>query len=262
MSKEQTLITGQQRSTDSWLTIRGRHFRSRLILGIEQYTSAKVIAEVLRSGRCDVFITTFDLRNSKPSIPLSELSDILEIDEFIWMGTTSFARTQEEALRTAYILRESLGIDVIKLDVRPIDSRPDNEQTVAAAKELIGQDFAVLPFIQPDADTATELATIGCSAVRVLASQVGSNRGIDDELAIRRVYDAVDIPVIIEGGLGSPAHVVSAMELGAAAVLVNTAVACAPDPVLMASSMRHAVLAGENFVAARQPATASGAGHG
>jgi thiazole synthase len=229
---------------DPWLTVKGSSFSSRLILGIEQYTSAELIADVLQAGGCDVFITTFDLDQDKPSILLTDLDAALDLDRFVWIGTTSFARGKADALLTARTLRTSLGIDILKLDVRPADNKPHNGQTVEAAQELLDEGFAVLPFILPDAQVAKELEAIGCSALRVMAAPVASGLGITDWDAIAEVIEAVDIPVIVEGGIGSAEHVVQAMAMGATAVLVNTAVAKAPSPARMARAMRHAVLAG------------------
>lgn len=234
-------ITGDD---EPWLVVGDRVFRSRLILGIEQYTSAELVAGVLRAGEADVFITTFDTTNTKPSLVLMDLDGVIDLDQLTWIGTTSFARSKDEALRTARLLRRSFGIDIMKLDVRPNDNLPHNGQTLDAAGELLADGFAVLPFILPDPMVARSLQAIGCSAVRVMASPVASYRGIDDERLIRRVIEAVDIPVIVEGGLGTPAHVLGAMRLGAAAVLVNTAVAQAANPVRMAAAMRYAVLSG------------------
>jgi thiazole synthase len=239
-------------SRESWLVIGDRALRSRLILGIEQYASAELVARVLEAGAADVFITTFDTTNTKPSLLLSDLDDAMNLDRLVWIGTTSFARSKDEALRTARMLRKSFGIDIVKLDVRPSNNLPHNGQTVKAAHELIKDGFAVLPFILPDPETARALEEIGCSAIRAMASPVASYRGIDDESMIRKVIEAVTLPVIVEGGIGSPAHVALAMQLGAAGVLVNTAVARASDPVRMAASMRHAVLAGHAVVDQRR----------
>ncbi|RBQ16809.1 thiamine biosynthesis protein ThiG [Spongiactinospora rosea] len=228
-----------------WLTVGGRVFRSPMILGIEQYTSVHLIAEVLREGDCDVFITTYDLRHDKPSVLLTDLDDVLDLDHFTWIGTTSYARGKAEALRTARMLHATLGIDIVKLDVRPTDNRPHEGETVEAAAELLDDGFAVLPFIMPDPEVAAELAELGCCALRVMAAPVGTGWGISDPGAIAEVIQEVDIPVIVEGGIGSPEHVVQAMSLGASAVLVNTAVARAPLPGHMARAMRYAALAGQ-----------------
>ncbi|MFK0111601.1 HisA/HisF-related TIM barrel protein [Streptomyces sp. NPDC091217] len=230
--------------TEPWLCLGDRAFRSRLILGIEQYTDPTLVADVLRAAGCDVFITTFDLEQTRPSLLMSDLDQAVGLDDYVWIGTTSFARSRQDALLTARRLRESYGIDIMKLDVRPSDNLPDNGQTITAAAELLAEGFEVLPFILPDPETAVALEQAGCAALRVMASPVASARGVVDERAVRDTMSAVSIPVVLEGGLGTPAQVVRAMELGADAVLVNTAVAQAPQPAVLAESMRHAVRAG------------------
>jgi thiazole synthase len=233
-----------------WLVAGGHEFRSRLILGIEQYTSPELVGAVLAAGHCDVFITTFDQSNTRTSLLLSDLDDAMDLESFAWIGTTSFARSCGEAVDTARKLRQSFGIDVMKLDVRNSDNMPDGAQTIRAAEQLLAEGFAVLPFVTADLDVTTRLAEIGCSAIRVMASPVASARGIVDEAAVRQVIETVDVPVVVEGGLGTPEHVTAAMRLGAAAVLVNTAVAIAPDSALMAAAMWHAVAAGRLAVQA------------
>lgn len=232
----------QLAAPEPWLVIGDVEFHSRLIVGIEQYTSVDLVADVLAAGGCDVFITTFDLSHERPSLMLSELDQVMGLDNFIWIGTTSFARSMDEALATARVLRSTFGITIMKLDVRPTDNLPDNAQTVQAARKLVEDGFAVLPFITPDADTARALEDAGCSALRLMASPVASYRGVDDVPGMHSAIKSVSIPTIVEGGIGSPTHVMSGVGLGADAVLVNTAVAQAADPPRMAAAMRHAVL--------------------
>jgi thiazole synthase len=139
---------------------------------------------------------------------------------------------------------------VIKLDVRTPDNLPDGEPTVAAARTLIGAGFAVLPFLRPDVNLARRLVDLGAVALRVMASPVASARGILDAEAVRAVLDTAGVPVVVEGGLGTPEQVSDAMALGADAVLVNTAIATAPDSPATAAAMRRAV------EATRQPEVA------
>ena len=148
------------------------------------------------------------------------------------------------ALRTAAILRDSWGINILKLDVRGHDHRPDTWQTLEAAYELRALGMELMPFIVPDVEVACLLADAGCVAVRVMASPVASGRGIPDQVAIRRIVEECHLPVIVEDGLGSAKHVALAMELGAAATLVNTALVQARDPLKMAAAMRQAAVAG------------------
>jgi thiazole synthase len=219
----------------------GVSFTSRLIVGIEQYSDPRLVADVLAAGGCDVFITTYDPTGNRASLLLSDLDEAMDLSRFGWIGTTSFAYSAEEAVDTARRLRDSFGIEVIKLDVRTPDNLPDGEPTVAAARALVGDGFAVLPFIRPDADLARRLVDLGAVALRVMASPVASARGILDAEAVRAVLDAAGVPVVVEGGLGTPEHVSDAMALGADAVLVNTAIATARDCPATAAAMRRAV---------------------
>jgi thiazole synthase len=229
---------------EPWLEIGEAKFRSRLIVGIEQYDSVDVVRDVLEATGADVFITTVDPDNRKSSLLLSDLDAVMPLDQFVWVGTTSFSRSKESALRTAEILRDALGIHILKLDVRGQDNLPDNRQTVAAAYALRAQGMELMPFILPDLETARELEEAGCAALRVMAAPVASGRGVPDPMPIREVIEQSRIPVIVEGGLGSAKHVALAMEMGAAATLVNTALVRAQDPIKMAIAMRHATTAG------------------
>lgn len=240
-----TLRSVSSPNTDEpWLTIGEHAFRSRLIVGIEQYESVPVVRDVLTATGADVFITTVDPDNRRSSLLLSDLDNALDLDRFVWIGTTSFSRSKESALRTAEILRDSLGIGILKLDVRGHDNVPDNRQTIEAAEELRAGGWELMPFILPDLKTAIALEEAGCAALRVMASPVASGRGIVDPGPIQEIIDASNIPVIVEGGLGTAKHVALAMEMGAAATLVNTALVQAKDPMKMALAMRHASTAG------------------
>jgi thiazole synthase len=233
-----------KRDEAPWLTIGDAEFNSRLIVGIEQYDSVTDVKNVLEATGADVFITTVDPDSRRSSLLLSDLDAELSLDDFVWIGTTSFSRSKESALRTAKILYDSLGINILKLDVRGHDNVPDNRATVEAAAELRAGGTHLLPFILPDLAVARELVDIGVSALRVMAAPVASGRGIVDPGPIRAIIEQLDIPVIVEGGLGSAKHVALAMELGAAATLVNTALVQAGDPIKMARAMRHATTAG------------------
>ncbi|MEU7786436.1 MULTISPECIES: HisA/HisF-related TIM barrel protein [unclassified Amycolatopsis] len=229
---------------EPWLKIGAREFRSRILVGIEQYDSVPLVRDVLNAAGADVFITTVDPDNRRSSLLLMDLADELPLDDFTWIGTTSFARTKESALRSARILRDSLGIEILKLDVRGDDNTPDNAGTVEAARELRAEGMELLPFILPDLATARALEEAGCAALRVMASPVASGRGIANPAAIRELIEQIGIPVVVEGGIGSARHVAEAMELGASATLVNTALVRAESPLLMAAAMRQAALAG------------------
>ncbi|MGC4949491.1 thiamine biosynthesis protein ThiG [Streptomyces sp. DT224] len=229
---------------DPWLNIGKHHLVSRLLLGIEQYTDPALVAKVLEASGTDVFITTYDLEQTRGSLLLDDLDQKIELSRYAWIGTTSFAYSADVAVRTARHLRSTLGLDVIKLDVRDAGNGPDGPATITAARQLLADGFSIMPFVHPDIQTALELQDMGCSAIRLMASPVGSYRGISDPETMRRCIDALSVPAVVEGGIGSPSHVTEAMELGAAAVLVNTLVAQAEDPVAMAAAVRQAVSAG------------------
>lgn len=224
-----------------WLVAGGVSFTSRLIVGIEQYTDPRVVTDVLAAGGCDVFITTYDPTGNRASLLLSDLDEAMDLSRFGWIGTTSFAYSAEEAVDTAKKLRDAFGIEVIKLDVRTPDNLPDGEPTVAAARTLVDAGFAVLPFIRPEVGLAKRLVDLGAVALRVMASPVASARGVLDPAAVRAVIENADVPVVVEGGLGTPEQVSEALALGADAVLVNTAIATARDCPGTAAAMRRAV---------------------
>lgn len=240
-----SVLYDDQRVLDEpWLTLDGQPFRSRLLVGIEQYESPSLVQQVLEASGSDVFITTVDPENRQSSLLLTDLADELPVTRFRWIGTTSFARSVDGALQTARILRDSYGINVIKLDVRTAGNWPDNAATITAAQTLRAEGMELLPFILPDVQDALALQSLGCAALRVMAAPVGSGLGIPAPRPLREVIESTELPVIVEGGLGTAHHVALAMELGAAGVLVNTALVRAASPTLLAASMRYAVQAG------------------
>ncbi|MDT0531532.1 thiamine biosynthesis protein ThiG [Micromonospora sp. DSM 115977] len=239
---------------DAWVRLGDTELTSRLLVGIEQYTSPSVIRQVLEATGSQVFITTVDPDNNRSSLLLSDLADEIPIEKYLWIGTTSFARSAESAWKTVNILHDAYGITVFKLDVRGRTNEPDNRATVEVAAQLREQGWEVMPFILPDLATAKELEALGCSALRVMSAPVASGHGIPNPGPIRQIIDTVDIPVVVEGGLGSARHATLAMELGAAAVLVNTALVKAREPMLMAQAMKHAVEAGRlSYLAGAMP---------
>lgn len=229
---------------EPWLVLGEQQFRSRLLVGIEQYDSVPLVRRILEAAGSDVFITTMDPGNHRPSLLLTDLADELPISRYRWIGTTSFARSAGAALETARMLRDQLGIDIIKLDVRSGENRPDNAATIKVAETLRAEGIELLPFILPDTEAAAALESLGCAALRVMAAPVGSGQGIPSPGPVRAVIDHTSLPVIVEGGLGTARHVMQAMELGAAGVLVNTALVKADRPVALAGAMKHAVHAG------------------
>jgi thiazole synthase len=236
-------MTEAATESSPWLTVGERRFRSRLIVGIEQYADGETVRQVLEAAGADVFITTYDLQSRHQSLLLSDLDRQIDLASYHWIGTTSFARSAPDAVRTARHLRDAFGLDVIKLDVRGEDNGPDPRNTLVAAEELIGDGFSVLPFIRPVPSLAKEVQALGCVALRLMASPVASYRGIDDVPSLRTCIDEAGVPTIVEGGIGTVSHVTEAFQLGATAVLVNTMIARAARPPLMAAAVRSAVAA-------------------
>jgi thiazole synthase len=229
---------------DPWLQAGRYTLRSRLLVGIEQYTDPDLVRAVLEAAGTELFITTYDQTGSRTSLLLSDLDEAVDLSRYIQVGTTSFATSADAAVRTAHQLRDAFGIDLIKLDVRDQTNMPDTEATVIAAKRLLADGFVLLPFILPEVGAALTLEDLGCAAVRLMASGVASYQGILEPGQISQCIERLSIPAIVEGGIGSPAHVAQAFELGATAVLVNTLIARAGDPAGMAAGMRMAVLSG------------------
>ena len=227
--------------SDSELTFGQIKCPSRLMIGTGRYADNRVIPEVLKAARADMI--TVALRRAQ--------NDTESIMSHIPAGTpllpnTSGARTVEEAVRIAHIAREAGMGTLIKLEVIP-DTRyllPDNHQTVLATQQLARDGFVVLPYVLPDPIIAQQLADAGASAVMPLGAPIGTNAGLQNQSLIRIIIEQSRLPVIVDAGIGLPSHAAQAMEMGAAAVLLNTAIATAQNPVAMAEAFYHAVQAG------------------
>jgi thiazole synthase len=231
-------------STDEPLVIAGREFRSRLLTGTGKYESFETMRDALAASGSE--IVTVAVRR----IDLDATGDD-DITAFIPEGmlllpNTSGCATAEEAVRTARLARAGGLPDWVKLEVIP-DARyllPDPVETLHAAAELVEDGFTVLPYVLPDPVLQTKLEDVGCATVMPLAAPIGSGRGLKLREAIRIMVEQARVPLVVDAGLGSPSHAAEAMELGADAVLVNTAIARADDPSAMARAFRLAVEAG------------------
>ncbi|MEI8011705.1 MAG: thiazole synthase [Candidatus Omnitrophota bacterium] len=221
----------------------GKIFTSRFLLGTGKFSSKKDLhASILASGTqiVTVALRRIDLNKNEDNI-LSHIPS-----NIILLANTSGARTADEAVRLARLARASGHGHWVKIEVIN-DSKyllPDNESTISATKILAAEGFTVLPYISPDIYTARRLVDAGAAAVMPLGSFIGSNQGLRTREFIRVLIEEIDIPVIVDAGIGAPSHACEAMELGAAAVLVNTAVAGADNPPLIAQAFAQAVTAG------------------
>lgn len=229
------------------LVIAGRSFRSRLIVGTGKFSSPEAMRDALEASGCDM--VTVALRRADLSGERDPFANILEyIDprKHLLLPNTSGAMTAEEAVRLARLARAAGLPNWVKLEIHP-DPRyllPDPIETLRAAEILVKEGFVVLPYINADPVLAKRLQEVGVATVMPLGSPIGSNRGVLTRDQIRIIIEQATVPVVVDAGLGAPSHAAEAMELGADAVLVNTAIAVAGDPNTMARAFALAVEAG------------------
>jgi len=239
--------------TDTPLTVAGRVFNSRLIIGTGKYASYAQNAEAARAAGAEM--VTVALRRVNLSNPDEDrLQDHVSPDEFTYLPNTAGCFTADEAVRTLRLAREAGGWDLVKLEVLADQKTlyPDMEETLQAAKDLIADGFQVMVYCSDDPVYARKLEDVGCAAIMPLGSLIGSGLGIQNPLNIRLIVEQSRVPVIVDAGVGTASDAAQAMELGCDGVLMNTAIAEAKDPIRMASAMKHAVIAGrEAYLAGR-----------
>ncbi|MDR0331618.1 MAG: thiazole synthase [Chitinispirillales bacterium] len=225
------------------LIIAGTTLRSRLITGSGKYRDDRVIPGVLAAAECDVI--TVALRRVDLDRPQESILSRIPKGKIL-LPNTSGARNAEEAVRIARLARAVGCGDWIKIEVISDSAYllPDNSETIKATEALAKEGFVVLPYMSPDLYAARRLVDAGAAAVMPLGAPIGSNRGLRTAELIEIMIAEVDIPVIVDAGIGRPSHAAEAMEMGAAAVLLNTAIAASDDPVKMAEAFKHAVKAG------------------
>jgi thiazole synthase len=229
------------------LVIAGVELRSRLFLGTGKYSSDAAMLAALESSGCE--LVTVALRRLDLDDPGKKtILDVIDWRRYRILPNTAGCQTAEEAIRIARLAR-SMGLsDWVKLEVIP-DPRylfPDPEETLKAARVLVGEGFKVLPYINADPVLARKLEELGTVTVMPLGSPIGSGQGLQTLEQIRIIVEEARVPVVVDAGIGVPSDAALAMEVGADAVLVNTAVAHAQDPALMAEAIRGGVEAGRN----------------
>ncbi len=239
--------------TDTPLTVAGRTFTSRLIVGTGKYASYAQNADAARAAGAEM--VTVALRRVNLSNPDEDrLQDHVSPDEFTYLPNTAGCFTADEAVRTLRLAREAGGWDLVKLEVLSDQKTlyPDMEETLKAAKDLISDGFEVMVYCSDDPVYARKLEDAGCAAIMPLGSLIGSGLGIQNPLNIRLIVEQSRVPVIVDAGVGTASDAAQAMELGCDGVLMNTAIAEAKDPIRMATAMKHAVIAGrEAYLAGR-----------
>lgn len=231
----------------SKLKIADREFTSRLLVGTGKFASNELMRDALLASGTE--IVTVALRRADLTgkhDPYANILDFIDPNKFLLLPNTSGARNADEAVRLAR-LAASAGLPKwIKLEIHP-DPRyllPDPVETLAAAEILVKEGFTVLPYINADPVLAKRLQDVGTATVMPLGSPIGSNRGIETRPQIEIIIGQATVPVVVDAGLGAPSQAAEAMEMGADAVLVNTAIAIATDPVRMARAFKKAVEAG------------------
>ncbi len=235
---------------DKALVIGGRNFSSRLLMGTGKFSSSQVMRDSLDASGTQ--IVTVALRRVELENPEDSIMSYIDRDRYVLLPNTSGARDAEEAVRLARLARAAGGGSFIKLEVTPDPNYllPDPVETLKAAEILVKDGFTVLPYINADPVLAKRLEDAGTATVMPLGSPIGTNRGLKTRDAVAMIVEMARVPVVVDAGLGSPSHAAEAMELGADAVLVNTAIAVAGDPVAMAAAFKKGVEAGrEGYLA-------------
>jgi thiazole synthase len=229
------------------LVIAGRLFRSRLILGTGKFSSPEAMQAALEASGAEmvtVALRRADLSGKKD--PFANILEFIDPAKFLLLPNTSGAMNAEEAVRLARLAVAAGLPKWVKLEIHP-DPRyllPDPIETLKAAEVLVKEGFTVLPYINADPVLAKRLQDAGTATVMPLGSPIGSNRGLQSRDQIRIIIEQATVPVVVDAGLGAPSHASEAMELGADAVLVNTAIAVASDPNRMAIAFKMTVEAG------------------
>lgn len=219
-------------------------FKSRLMVGTGKYPSNEIMKAAIEASGADVVtvaVRRINLDRSKES-----LLDHIDLKKYTLLPNTAACYTADDAVRTARLAREALETDLIKLEVIG-DERtlfPDNEGLLAAAKILVKEGFTVLPYVNDDPIMAKKLEDAGCAAVMPLAAPIGSGLGIRNPYNIMIILETIKVPIIVDAGVGTASDAALAMELGCHAILMNTAIAGAKNPVSMAKAMNLGVQAG------------------
>lgn len=226
------------------LTIADTRFSSRLFVGTGKFSSSRLMREAIEASGSRM--VTVALRRVDLNDPQDDIMQALDREKIHFLPNTSGARNAEEAIRLARLARAASGTNWLKLEVTP-DPRtllPDPVDTLKATEQLVQEGFIVLPYMNADPILALRLQDAGAAAVMPLGSPIGTNQGIKTAMQIEIIIEQARVPVVVDAGIGAPSHAAQAMEMGADAVLVNTAIAVAGDPVRMAHAFKIAVEAG------------------
>jgi thiazole synthase len=239
------------------LVIAGRTFRSRLLLGTGKFSSNELMRDALAASGTEIVTVALrraDLTGSND--PFANILDFIDPEKYLLLPNTSGAMNADEAVRLARLAATAGLPKWVKLEIHPDPQYllPDPIETLRATEVLAAEGFTVLPYINADPVLAKRLEDAGAATVMPLGSPIGSNRGLETRGQISIIIEQARVPVIVDAGLGAPSHAAEALELGADAVLINTAIAVAENPVNMARAFKMAVEAGRTAREAGLPA--------
>ena len=257
----QTIDRALEQIIDRPLTIAGQTFQSRLMTGTGKYRTLEEMQQSITESGCQII--TVAVRRVQNNAPGHEgLAEALDWTKLWMLPNTAGCQTAEDAIRVARLGREMAKLlgqednNFVKLEVIP-DSKyllPDPIGTLEAAEQLVKEGFAVLPYINADPILAKRLEDVGCATVMPLASPIGSGQGLKNTANIQIIIENAGVPVVVDAGIGAPSEAAQAMELGADALLINTAIAGAKNPAAMARAMNLATVAGRlAYLAGRIP---------
>jgi len=237
----------------SKLIINNKEYSSRLILGTGKYKDFDETKSALEASGCEMVTVAIRRMNIGQNQNTENLLDYVSPDVYTILPNTAGCYTAEDAVRTCEIAEELLnGEKLVKLEVLSKSETlyPNIVETLKAAEILVKNNFKVMVYTTDDPMVAKELENIGCDCVMPLGSAIGSGIGIINEYNIREIIENASVPIIVDAGVGTASDACIAMELGCDGVLMNTAIACAKDPVLMAKAMKHSVIAGRQALQA------------
>jgi thiazole synthase len=247
-------MDGSSLPEDSW-SVAGRTFRSRLIVGTGKYKDYALNAAAAEAAGAEIVTVALRRVNlSDPSQPM--LADYLSPERFTFMPNTAGCYSAEEAVRTLRLAREAGGWDLVKLEVLTQTKHlyPDMEETLRALKLLVADGFSVMVYCTDDPVFCRKLEDAGAAAIMPAGAPIGSGLGVRNPLNISLIVEQARTPVLVDAGVGTASDTALAMELGCDAVLINTAIAEAKDPIRMGRAMKHAVIAGRQaYLAGRMP---------
>lgn len=228
------------------LEIAGQKFKSRLILGTSRYPNPQTMLESLEASGTELITLSIRRLNLKASNGEESVLGLIDRSKYFLLPNTAGCYTAKDALLTAQLAREALGTSWVKLEVIGDEETlfPDVPELLKAAEQLLMEGFIVLPYCNDDPITCKKLADMGCAAVMPLAAPIGSGMGIRNPYNLQIIREMIDIPMIVDAGVGTASDAAFAMELGVDGILMNSAVAQAQHPVMMAKAMKLAVEAG------------------